>query len=437
MNAFDNNQQQYFSLWNNNGVDYLAAIDVVDSGPSFLNNSLPSVSSSLLMLDLFYNPQENFVPPLITTGVSSNSVTSPTGISQTTIIIIAVAIVGALLCCILLVLLILIFRYNASKKKEQMIHGSEIPLEGLDSGNSNGVYRAMPSSSNIPSTPSLQKKNASRKILHEFELDFNELVFGEEVGRGSFGIVFHGRWRGTDVAIKQMKSEAMTERELQDFETEASLMKSLRPHPNVVLLLGVSLPPNPLCIVTEFVENGSLWDYLSSAAKIPLSQKIRFIRGISAGMVHLHSENIIHRDLACRNVLLTRDFDPKISDFGMSRNDETNQANSTKSDTGPLKWMAPEALNEKVYSVATDVWSFGVVIFEIMERQEPYADLNAIQAASRVALQGLRLSPPSDPKCPQIIIEIFHQCFKTDPNQRPSFKDISLRLEAISFSSLN
>jgi len=223
----------------------------------------------------------------------------------------------------------------------------------------------------------------------------------------------------------------LTEKELNDFESEASLMKSLRPHPNVVLLLGVALPPNPLCIVTEYVENGSLWDYLASAAKIPLRQKIRFVRGIAAGMEHLHSENVIHRDLASRNVLLTKDFEPKIADFGMSRNDNTNEANSTKSDTGPLKWMAPEALNEKIYSTATDVWSFGVVIFEIMERQEPYSDLNAIQAASRVALSGLRLHPPSDPNCPEVIHEVFIQCFQTDPNQRPVFKDINIRLETI------
>lgn len=90
--------------------------------------------------------------------------------------------------------------------------------------------------------------------------------------------------------------------------------------------------------------------------------------------------------------------------------------------SSPLKWMAPEALNEKVYSWATDVWSFGVVIFEIFERQEPYGDLNAIQAGSRVALQGLRLPPPSHPNCPPVVIEIFHQCFQSNPNLRPPFK---------------
>jgi len=135
-------------------------------------------------------------------------------------------------------------------------------------------------------------------------------------------------------------------------------MKNLRPHENVVLLTGIC--KEPLSIIVEYMEGGSLFNYLRNLEiKISNELQILFIVGIARGMFHLHSEKIVHRDLASRNVLLTKSLIPKISDFGMSRvNLENEDANKTSSNVGPLKWMAPECISENKYSNKSDVWAF-------------------------------------------------------------------------------
>jgi len=142
----------------------------------------------------------------------------------------------------------------------------------------------------------------------------------------------------------------------------------------------------------------------------------------------LHSEGVFHRDLAARNVLLTSGGQAKISDFGLSRTG-SGGVSQTVTKTGPLKWMAPESIRYRVYSVQSDVWSFGVTLWEIVCRDEPYSHLDAVQAALEVT-QGeppLRLQPPA--YCPAILSELMQQCFFTEPQHRPDFKMIHHRLK--------
>jgi tRNA A-37 threonylcarbamoyl transferase component Bud32 len=187
----------------------------------------------------------------------------------------------------------------------------------------------------------------------DYYISIVELQLEGEIGRGAYGVVFQGRHRGVEVAIKQLDVKGGVnspeyEDQLNEFKEEADFMMKLPPHPNVVALIGVTPPPN-FWIVTEFLSRGSLYTLLHSAEKVHDSQQMNIIRGIAAGMAHLHAQKIVHRDLAARNILLDNQLNAKISDFGLSRFGGEDEEIKTKSDVGPIKWMSPEAIKDKVY----------------------------------------------------------------------------------------
>jgi len=210
-----------------------------------------------------------------------------------------------------------------------------------------------------------------------------------------------------------------------EFKSEAAVMKNLRPHVNVVQFLGITSSPQ-LCIITEFLDNGSLYQLVFSDSKIDANLLANIAKGISAGMLHLHKEGIVHRDLATRNILLGAGYQVKISDFGLSRvvDSSTSGSNQTRSDTGPLKWMSPEAIRNREYSTKSDVWAFGVTLYEVVARNEPYLGLDPVQTALQVN-GGLRLDIPY--YTPSVLAEIMQGCFQTDPNLRPDFSSICRR----------
>jgi len=261
----------------------------------------------------------------------------------------------------------------------------------------------------------------------QWEIDFNELVIEKEIGRGSYGVVLKGMWRSVPVAAKKMLTESMTEQNIVDFLTEISLMKSLRPHTNVVTLLGVC--SNPLALITEYLENGSLWSYitkLGSTPSIEICHKV--IVGIARGMLHLHLEKIVHRDLATRNILLTAQFEPKISDFGLSRVLHSD-SNKTASTVGPLRWMAPESLRDQSYSNKTDVWAFGMTLIEIYTAQPPYPKVETGTVAYRVA-SGLLL-PEVPANADGVVQKVMRSCFMANPSERPDFSVICEDLKSL------
>jgi len=223
-----------------------------------------------------------------------------------------------------------------------------------------------------------------------------------------------------------------TDKQAQEFYDEAMLMCKLRPHVNVTTFLGITAPPD-LCIVTEFYENGSLYVLLHSKKNIEKSNISKCIKGIASGMSHLHREGIIHRDLAARNVLLSSNFEPKIADFGLSRILQSSNPNSvaqTKTDTGPLKHLAPECLLSHQYSNKSDVWSYGVVIFEILTRKEPYEDQTPVEAATNVT-HGLKLElPPKEVANWPDFAALMLQCLEFKVADRPSFNDICAKFVA-------
>ncbi|PRP83188.1 Protein kinase domain containing protein [Planoprotostelium fungivorum] len=272
--------------------------------------------------------------------------------------------------------------------------------------------------------------NAKKMVI-----DYHDLESMKKIGEGAFGVVYKAKWRDADVAVKQLLSQAVSTEQLKEFLAEVTLIQQLRSHPNVVMFLGTTIPPQPLSLITEFCAGGSLDVYLrDNYSVISFDLKKKFILGIALGMRHLHAEKICHRDLAARNILLSGNLDPKISDFGMSRQQDSNEQESkTRSNVGPLKWMAPEAIRDRVYSTKSDIWSYGVVVWEvgssidrgdslgqILMCMEPFAELSALQAGMDI-LGGRRLE--IDPSWGEYA-SLMRSCWNIEPAFRPGFTEI-------------
>jgi len=261
-------------------------------------------------------------------------------------------------------------------------------------------------------------------------IKYEELTGMKQIGRGAFGVVYRADWRQIDVAVKQLLNmDTLTTKEVEAFFDEVALLQNLRAHPNVVVFMGITMPPDPTALVIEFCENGSLLDYLLDAKeKISPEDKKKFISGTALGMYHLHTENIIHRDLATRNILLSSSLEPKISDFGLSRKTESSDsASQTTSNVGPLKWMAPEAIMHKQYSGKSDVFSFSMTMWEILSNGAVLygEDVTPVNAAIMVTTQQARpeISEEMASEYPRLV-SIMKACWVTDPQERPSFKTI-------------
>jgi hypothetical protein len=267
-------------------------------------------------------------------------------------------------------------------------------------------------------------QSANSLLKRSQSITFTDLVVEKKIGTGSYGKVCLGKWNAAPVALKFCRKKGNVE----DFMREIRLMIELPPHPNVVQWFGVSLDgPQPI-IVLEYCAGGSL-DQLLFQTNVILSdeQKIRLVRGIAAGMLHLHKHNIVHRDLAARNILLTASGVPKISDFGMSRILEKDDEGKTNSTIGPACWMAPESLAHRNYSKKSDVWTFGIVIYEIVAQCEPHKDQNLFEVVTRIRDEGLTPTIPTN--CPPKLRELMQMCWKMQPEQRPNFEAICALLE--------
>ncbi|KNC54854.1 TKL protein kinase [Thecamonas trahens ATCC 50062] len=293
-----------------------------------------------------------------------------------------------------------------------------------------GGYASPTLSSPLPAGGASEVLSPGDAVEYEqpaWEIPMADLTKIEMVGSGAFGQVFRGKWRGAPVAIKMLSMRTLDAQQLDDFRREAAIMTQLE-HPHVVSMMGISSQPPDLAIIVEFCPGGSLDKYLFDPS-IELSDwhKLKLVRGIAAGMTYLTSAGVVHRDLAARNILVTEDGEAKISDFGMSRADLMPK-NTTESAVGPLKWMAPEAL-ARSYSEKTDVWAFGVTLWEIVNRSLPFPELNNIEVAAGVLHNGLRLPiyPDTLPEWSAIMVA----CWAQDPAARPSFAQISEHVESL------
>ncbi|XP_014513845.1 serine/threonine-protein kinase CTR1 isoform X2 [Vigna radiata var. radiata] len=274
---------------------------------------------------------------------------------------------------------------------------------------------------------------------HEVDLDeedldipWSELILKENIGTGSFGTVLRADWRGSDVAVKILKVQGFDPGRFEEFLKEVSLMKRLR-HPNIVLLMGAVIQPPKLSIVTEYLSRGSLYELLhmpNVGSSLSERCRLKMAYDVASGMNYLHQMRppIVHRDLKSPNLLVDDSYTVKVCDFGLSRT-KANTFLSSKTAAGTPEWMAPEVIRGELSNEKCDVFSFGVILWELVTLQQPWRHLNPSQVVAAVGFMDKRLDIPRHVN-PEVaaLIEL---SWATEPWRRPSFSYIMKCLQQI------
>ncbi|XP_043711169.1 serine/threonine-protein kinase STY46-like [Telopea speciosissima] len=260
-----------------------------------------------------------------------------------------------------------------------------------------------------------------------WEIDMRLLKFGNKVASGSYGDLYKGTLCSQEVAIKVLKPERVNENMQKEFAQEVFIMRKVR-HKNVVQFIGACTRPPTLCIVTEFMSGGSVFDFLhkqKGVFKLPSLLKVAI--DVSKGMNYLHQNNIIHRDLKAANLLMDGNEIVKVADFGVAR--VQTQSGVMTAETGTYRWMAPEVIEHNPYDHKADVFSFGIVLWELLTGKIPYEFLTPLQAAVGVVQKGLR--PPIPKNTHPKLAELLERCWQQDPSLRPDFSEIIDMLQRI------
>ncbi|ESO01231.1 hypothetical protein HELRODRAFT_81938 [Helobdella robusta] len=274
-------------------------------------------------------------------------------------------------------------------------------------------------------------------VLKPKLINFDEITLKEVIGVGGFGKVLRGIYGDEEVAVKLAREQTLS-----TVEKEAKLFWLLD-HENIISLKGVCLEPNHMSLVMEYARGGSLTQVITGR-QIPAFLVIAWMQQVARGMRYLHEYApipLVHRDLKSNNILLLHPYDPdhptnftnvlKITDFGLAK--EVDGFSTKMSAAGTYAWMAPEVIRHSRYSKKSDVWSFGVVLWELLTGEVPYKGVDTWAVAYGVAVNSLTLPIPST--CPQPFAELMKVCWESEADLRPSFTNILLKLEAVSQSS--
>ncbi|NXN94689.1 FGFR1 factor, partial [Rhinopomastus cyanomelas] len=366
-----------------------------------------------------------------------------------------------------MVVTVIIYKMKSSTKKTEFssqlaVHklAKSIPLRrqvSADSSSSmnSGVMLVRPSRLSSSGTPMLA--GVSEYELPEdprWELPRDRLILGKPLGEGCFGQVVLAEAIGLDkdkpnrvtkVAVKMLKSDA-TEKDLSDLISEMEMMKMIGKHKNIINLLGACTQDGPLYVIVEYASKGNLREYLQARrppgmeycynpARVPEEQLsfkdlVSCAYQVARGMEYLASKKCIHRDLAARNVLVTEDNVMKIADFGLARDiHHIDYYKKTTNGRLPVKWMAPEALFDRIYTHQSDVWSFGVLLWEIFTLGgSPYPGV-PVEELFKLLKEGHRMDKPSN--CTNELYMMMRDCWHAVPSQRPTFKQLVEDLDRI------
>ncbi|KAF7229669.1 tyrosine-protein kinase ITK/TSK [Nothobranchius furzeri] len=261
----------------------------------------------------------------------------------------------------------------------------------------------------------------------QWEIDPEELILGQQVGSGQFGLVLEGVWRDRKVAVKMVREDCMSDEE---FKEEAKIMMRLS-HRKLVQLYGVCTQRSPMCLVFELMENGCLTSYLRERrGRLAQDVMLAMCLDVAEGMAYLESSNFIHRDLAARNCLVSNNDEVKVSDFGMTRFVLDDQYTSSQCSKFPVKWSAPEVIKFCKFSSKSDVWSFGVLVWEVYnEGRIPYENRSNLEVVESLNA-GLRLLKPR--LAPDSVHTVMEWCWKEKPDERPSFALLVHELASLS-----
>ncbi|XP_049537877.1 tyrosine-protein kinase Fer isoform X1 [Anopheles darlingi] len=270
-----------------------------------------------------------------------------------------------------------------------------------------------------------------KPVLRErWELSNDDVILLDKIGRGNFGDVYKAKLKSSKNTLVAVKTCRMTlpEEQKRKFLQEGRILKQYD-HPNIVKLIGICVQKQPIMIVMELVAGGSLLMFLrKNATTLGQRQMMGMCRDAAAGMRYLESKNCIHRDLAARNCLIGSENIVKISDFGMSREEEEYIVSGGMKQI-PIKWTAPEALNFGKYTSLCDVWSYGILVWEIFSRGDtPYSGMSNSMARERID-EGYRM--PSPEGAPPEMYRLMLKCWSYEPESRPHFDEIYTVVEAL------
>ncbi|XP_057831140.1 probable serine/threonine-protein kinase SIS8 isoform X1 [Cryptomeria japonica] len=307
-------------------------------------------------------------------------------------------------------------------RRELMESGSVMHGESVDSRNNADELG--------PSISSCNTKHPLMDDVAECEIPWENLLIGERIGLGSYGEVYHADWNGTEVAVKKFLDQDFSGDALEQFRSEVRIMQRLR-HPNIVLFMGaVTRPPN-LSILTEFLPRGSLYKLLHRPnIQIDEKRRLRMALDVAKGMNYLHTSNptIVHRDLKSPNLLVDKNWNVKVCDFGLSRL-KHHTFLSSKSTAGTPEWMAPEVLRNELSNEKCDVYSFGVILWELATLRMPWSGMNPMQVVGAVGFQDRRLDIPKE--VDPMVAKIISACWQNDPSLRPSFAQLMASLKPL------
>jgi len=361
-------------------------------------------------------------------------------------------------------------RQESSAKVSSTVEVESKSMAVEESEASNGS-----SKDSFPLSPTVSESvSIATSTTRNWEVDYSEIEITGRIGIGAFGECLKGDWRGTPVAVKRLwyvtdrtnaggdpgdeaevdlpkpKDEGDAPGELQevlqDIEREIGILASLR-HPNVVLFMGACRVPPDVCIVMELCNRGSLDRVLyvpHLQQHLDPKRRLRMALQISRGMNFLHTLNppIIHRDMKPGNLLVTQNFDIKVCDFGISLYHNKTVATATCK-IGTAQYAAPEMLESDSYTQKIDVWSFGVILWELIAKQRPYAHLTSIyQVINAVVVHKEKLKPLTSLSKPAVdwadspgvlegIQSIMEECTIWEAESRPAFSDVQVRLDTL------
>uniref|UniRef100_A0A1I8Q4U6 Fibroblast growth factor receptor n=1 Tax=Stomoxys calcitrans TaxID=35570 RepID=A0A1I8Q4U6_STOCA len=331
------------------------------------------------------------------------------------------------------------------------------PASGDSSGSMDGMIMPVVKIEKQRTTV-LQSSNSEPAPFNEYEFPLdsnweiprNNIILGATLGEGAFGRVVMAEVNNSIVAVKMVK-EGHTDDDIASLVREMEVMKIIGKHINIINLLGCCSQSGPLYVIVEFAPHGNLKDFLNKNRPIKeydkdgnltppqhhLTEKhlISFAFQIARGMEYLASRRCIHRDLAARNVLVSDDYVMKIADFGLARDiQDTDYYRKNTNGRLPIKWMAPESLQEKFYDSQSDVWSYGILLWEIMTfGAQPYPTIMSAEELYSYLMSGQRMEKPA--KCSLNIYMLMRQCWHFDGNARPTFAEIVENLDKLLLSN--
>ncbi|KAH9291678.1 hypothetical protein KI387_016964, partial [Taxus chinensis] len=258
----------------------------------------------------------------------------------------------------------------------------------------------------------------------EWMVDLSKLFLGQKFAVGAHSRLYHGIYNEKPVAVKVIRqpdgdeNEVLASRLEKQFNREVTTLSRLH-HRNIVQLVAACISPPVFCVITEYLSGGSLRSFLHrrEPGSVCLKEFLSMALHIARGMEYLHSQGVIHRDLKSENLLFTGDMCLKIVDFGIAC-EEVN-CDYLNEDPGTYRWMAPEMISHKPYNRKVDVYSFGIVLWEIATGRVPYEDMTPVQAAFAVVHKNARPTLPED--CPLAMRKLIDNCWAQNPEKRPDF----------------